>query len=43
MIMKKKTDVKNVLYFKKIIKPNQEEKLKHEKYLKTSLKKNYFN
>tara|TARA_B100000900_G_scaffold10171_1_gene8360 strand:- start:285 stop:953 length:669 start_codon:yes stop_codon:yes gene_type:complete len=39
----KKTDVKNVLYFKKIIKPNQEEKLKHEKYLKTSLKKNYFN
>ena len=39
----KKIDVKNVLYFKKIIKPNQEEKLKHEKYLKTSLKKNYFN
>jgi len=39
----KKIDVDNVLYFKKIIKPNQQEKLKHEKYLKTFLKKNYFN
>ena len=34
---------KNVLYFKKIIKPNEQEKLKHEKYLKDFLKKNFFN
>ena len=34
---------KNIDYFKKIIKPSDEEKIKHEKFLKTSLKKNFFN
>ncbi len=34
---------KNVLYFKKIIKATDSEKQKHKEYLKTSLKKNYFN
>ena len=33
----------NILYFKKIIKPNENEKLKHDQYLKTTLKKNFFN
>ena len=31
-----------VLYFKKVIKPNTEEIQNHKKYLKTSLKKNFF-
>ena len=31
-----------VLYFKKIIKPSSEEIQNHKKYLKTSLKKNFF-
>ena len=39
----KKINNKNVLYFKKVIKPSDEEKSKHDKYLKTSLKKNFFN
>ena len=34
---------KNIDYFKKIIKPSDEEKINHEKFLKTSLKKNFFN
>ena len=34
---------KNILYFKKIIKPTPDEKKKHDKYLNSSLKKNYFN
>ena len=34
---------KKILYFKKIVKPSVEEKNKHSKYLKNSLKKNYFN
>jgi DNA polymerase-3 subunit epsilon len=33
----------NVNYFKKIIKPNEEELKKHKEYLKNNLKKNYFN
>ena len=33
----------NVLYFKKIVEVNKEEKINHSKYLKTSLKKNFFN
>ncbi|MDC1112547.1 DNA polymerase III subunit epsilon [Candidatus Pelagibacter sp.] len=33
----------NILYFKKIIKATKEEMNKHNKYLKTSLKKNFFN
>ena len=31
-----------VLYFKKVIKPTSEEIQNHKKYLKTSLKKNFF-
>ena len=34
---------KKNLYFKKIIKPTEEEMLIHKKYLKNSLKKNFFN
>ena len=40
-----KTDIidKNVLYFKKIIKPSDKEKKDHQNFLKTNLKKNFFN
>ena len=40
-----KTDIidKNVLYFKKIIKPSDQEKKDHQNFLKTNLKKNFFN
>ena len=34
---------KNILYFKKVIKPSDQEKTDHNKYLKSSLKKNFFN
>ena len=39
------TDIidKNVLYFKKIIKPSDQEKKDHQNFLKTNLKKNFFN
>ena len=40
---KQKLKKENILYFKKIIKPNENEKLKHNQYLKTTLKKNFFN
>ena len=33
----------NVSYFKKIITPTEEEIKKHKEYLKSNLKKNYFN
>ena len=33
----------NILYFKKVIKPNVEELKKHDEYLKKNLKKNFFN
>ena len=33
----------NVSYFKKIITPTEEETKKHKEYLKSNLKKNYFN
>ena len=33
----------NVKYFKKIIKPSLEEQKKHKEFLKTNLKKNFFN
>ena len=33
---------KNILYFKKIVTPNEQEKSKHNQYLKISLKKNFF-
>ena len=42
-INKFETNEKNVSYFKKIIKASDEEKKRHENYLKTILKKNYFN
>ena len=38
--MKKNT---NVNYFKKIITPTENEIKKHKEYLKSNLKKNYFN
>ena len=39
------TDIKNkkILYFKKVIYPTDEERKKHSQYLKSSLKKNFFN
>ena len=33
----------NISYFKKVIKPSEEEKRNHEQYLNTNLKKNFFN
>ena len=33
---------KNISYFKKVIKPTEEEKRNHEHYLKTNLRKNFF-
>ena len=36
-------DQLNISYYKKIIAPSKEEILKHQKYLKTNLKKNFFN
>ena len=33
----------NISYFKKVIKPSDEEKKNHDQYLKTNLKKNFFN
>ena len=35
-------NVSKVSYFKKVIKPNKDEILKHNEYLKNHLKKNYF-
>ncbi len=34
---------KNILYFKKVIKPNADEIKKHKEFLKKNLKKNFFN
>ena len=39
----KSNEYENILYFKKIIKPNLQELEKHKGFLKTSLKKNFFN
>ena len=41
---KNKTEISNqdILYFKKVILPSNEEKDNHSKYLKTHLKKNFF-
>ena len=33
---------KNISYFKKVVKPTEEEKKNHEQYLKTNLRKNFF-
>ena len=40
---KSETSYAKVAYFKKIIKPSQEEILNHKEYLKQNLKKNFFN
>ena len=32
----------NISYFKKVVKPTEEEKRNHEQYLKTNLRKNFF-
>ena len=42
MIKKFKNQIKNILYFKKIIKPTDEEIKKHKEYLKKNLKKKFF-
>jgi len=42
-IDKYKTIEKNIVYFKKIIKPSDEEKTNHKNFLKNSFKKNFFN
>ena len=34
---------KNILYFKKVVKPSDDELKKHKEYLNSFLKKNYFN
>ena len=33
----------NISYFKKVVKPTEEEKKNHQQYLKNNLKKNFFN
>ena len=42
-IDKKEINNSNLIYFKKIVKPSEEELKKHKEYLKKNLKKNYFN
>ena len=32
----------NISYFKKVVKPTPEEKIKHKSYLEKNLKKNFF-
>ena len=39
----KKINSNKVLYFKKVVTLSDQEKNKHDQYLKTSLKKNFFN
>ena len=39
----KKSKVENISYFKKIVKPSDEELEKHKIFLKANLKKNFFN
>ena len=40
---KNDSDLSNISYFKKVIKPSEEELKKHKEYLNDKLKKNYFN
>ena len=40
---KNDSDLSNISYFKKVIKPSEEEIKKHKEYLNDKLKKNYFN
>ena len=42
-IDKKEINNSNLTYFKKIVKPSEEELIKHKEYLEKNLKKNYFN
>ncbi len=39
----KSSEKEKIIYFKKIVQISQDEKKKHSQYLKTDLKKNYFN
>ncbi len=41
--MSKNSENSNVVYFKKVIKPSDEELKKHKKFLSDNLKKNFFN
>ena len=36
-------NIKNTLYFKEVVKISDQEKIKHSAYLKSNLKKNFFN
>ena len=40
---KKDTNKSNIMYFKKVVKPSEEELKNHKEYLRQNLKKNYFN
>ena len=40
--LKEKNIKKNISYFQKVIKPSQKELERHQHYIKTSLKKNYY-
>ena len=42
-VYKKDMNNSNVRYFKKVVKPSEEELKNHKEYLKQNLKKNYFN
>ena len=43
LINKEKNDLKKILYYKKIVKPSDQELKEHQSYLKNNLKKNFFN
>ena len=43
LINKEKNDLKKILYYKKIITPSDQELKEHQSYLKSNLKKNFFN
>ena len=42
-LISKNSEKKKIIYFKKIIKPNNDEIQKHKDYLKKDLRKNFFN
>ena len=42
-MISKNSESKKITYFKKVIKPNNDEILKHKEYLKKDLRKNFFN
>ena len=43
LINKEKNDLKKILYYKKIVKPSDQELKEHQSYLKNNFKKNFFN